>query len=115
MRCVCGVRPQCLVTTAGAVSGEEYLDPRTAQVITVNHIKQRCVGIRPATEEENTPASLQGYRCAHPPTAVVLLRGYYARHLPPECGWHPWACAWAAVEQPSSWPKRASAREQPSS
>lgn len=55
---------QCLVTTAGAVSGEEYLDPRTAQVITVNHIKQRCVGIRPATEEENTPASLQGYRAS---------------------------------------------------
>jgi len=52
-----------LVTKVGEVGVDQYLNPRTAQVITVDQVKQTVLDVRPAEEEENTSPSLAEYRC----------------------------------------------------
>jgi len=53
---------QVLVTAVGEVDTDQYLDPRTSVVMTVDQIHQKCLEVRPADEHENTPASLKEYR-----------------------------------------------------
>lgn len=53
---------QALVTAAGEIDATHYLDPRSGQVLTVDHIKQACTEVRPAEEKENTSAEAQPYR-----------------------------------------------------
>lgn len=53
---------QVLVTKVGEVETDQYLNPRTAQVVTVDQIKQVVIDVRPAEEHENTSPSLQAYR-----------------------------------------------------
>ncbi|KMZ60860.1 F-actin-capping protein subunit alpha [Zostera marina] len=53
-----------LITTFGELNDNNYLDPRTAQVVTVNHIKQVCTNVRPATEEELPSQYIEEFRGA---------------------------------------------------
>ncbi|KAK9139356.1 hypothetical protein Scep_009037 [Stephania cephalantha] len=52
-----------LITTFGELSENEYLDPRTAQVATVDHVKQVCTNVRPATDEELPSSYIEDFRC----------------------------------------------------
>ncbi|XP_024543271.1 F-actin-capping protein subunit alpha isoform X2 [Selaginella moellendorffii] len=55
---------QVLVSNCGALDSTHYLDLRTAQVATVDHIKQICTKIRPATDEELPSGFVEEYRSA---------------------------------------------------
>ncbi|KAE9598139.1 putative F-actin-capping protein subunit alpha [Lupinus albus] len=53
-----------LVTSFGELEGYAYLDPRTAQVAIVDHVKQVCTEVRPATDEELPSPYIEEFRCA---------------------------------------------------
>ncbi|KAF8401480.1 hypothetical protein HHK36_012420 [Tetracentron sinense] len=53
-----------LVTSFGELDENEYLDPRTAQVATVDHVKQVCTEVRHAIDEELPSAYIEEFRCA---------------------------------------------------
>ncbi|OMP03291.1 WASH complex, F-actin capping protein, alpha subunit [Corchorus olitorius] len=53
-----------LVTSYGELNENEYLDPKTAQVAIVDHVKQVCTEVRPATDEELPSPYIEEYRCA---------------------------------------------------
>ncbi|KAK1292933.1 F-actin-capping protein subunit alpha [Acorus calamus] len=54
-----------LVTEFGEIGGGvEYLDPRTAQVAVVDHVKQVCTEVRPATDDELPSSYIEGFRVA---------------------------------------------------
>ncbi|WOG84377.1 hypothetical protein DCAR_0103560 [Daucus carota subsp. sativus] len=53
-----------LITSYSEINANEYLDPRTAQVAKVDHIKQVCKEVRPATDEELPSSYVEEYRCA---------------------------------------------------
>ncbi|ESR46653.1 hypothetical protein CICLE_v10001982mg [Citrus x clementina] len=53
-----------LVTSFGELGENEYLDPRTAQVAIVDHVKQVCTEVRPATDEELSSAYVEEFRSA---------------------------------------------------
>lgn len=53
-----------LVTSYGEIDKNEYLDPRTAQVAIVDHVKQVCKEMRPATDEELPSPYVEEFRCA---------------------------------------------------
>lgn len=52
-----------LVTSYNELDKNEYLDPRTAQVATINHVKQVCTEVRPAADEELPSPYVEEYRC----------------------------------------------------
>ncbi|KAK8689096.1 hypothetical protein V6N13_087823 [Hibiscus sabdariffa] len=51
-----------LVTSYGELQDNEYLDPKTAQVVIVDHVKQVCKRVRPATDEELPSPYIEEYR-----------------------------------------------------
>ncbi|GJN33392.1 hypothetical protein PR202_gb21989 [Eleusine coracana subsp. coracana] len=51
-----------IITTYGELDKNNYLDPRTAQVATVDHIKQTCTKLRPAMDEELPSAYIEDFR-----------------------------------------------------
>ncbi|TVU37264.1 hypothetical protein EJB05_10570, partial [Eragrostis curvula] len=51
-----------IISTYGELDKNNYLDPRTAQVATVDHIKQTCTKLRPATDEELPSAYIEEFR-----------------------------------------------------
>ncbi|KAM3219181.1 F-actin-capping protein subunit alpha [Capsicum annuum] len=51
-----------LITSFSEVDKDEYLDPRTAQVAIVDHVKQVCKEVRPARDEELPSAFVEEYR-----------------------------------------------------
>ncbi|KAF0928463.1 hypothetical protein E2562_004108, partial [Oryza meyeriana var. granulata] len=53
-----------IITTYGELDKNNYLDPRTAQVATVDHIKQNCTKLRPAADEELPSAYIEEFRSA---------------------------------------------------
>ncbi|KAF9622066.1 hypothetical protein IFM89_029350 [Coptis chinensis] len=53
-----------LITTFGELNKNEYLDPRTAQVAIVDHVKQVCTEVRHATDEELPSPYIEEFRCA---------------------------------------------------
>ncbi|KAJ4845122.1 hypothetical protein Tsubulata_038388 [Turnera subulata] len=53
-----------LITSYNEVDENEFLDPRTAQVATVDHVKQVCTDVRPATDEELPSPYIEDFRCA---------------------------------------------------
>ncbi|KAI3712395.1 hypothetical protein L1987_70951 [Smallanthus sonchifolius] len=53
-----------LVSSFSEISEDEYLDPRTAQVGKVDHVRQICTQIRPARDEELPSTYVEEYRCA---------------------------------------------------
>ncbi|GFZ07081.1 subunits of heterodimeric actin filament capping protein Capz superfamily [Actinidia rufa] len=57
-----GKSEDVLVTSFGEIDENEYLDPRTAQVVTVDHVKQVCTDVRPASDEELPSPYIEDYR-----------------------------------------------------
>ncbi|KAK7284378.1 hypothetical protein RJT34_19123 [Clitoria ternatea] len=53
-----------VVTSFGEVDGNAFLDPRTAQVAIVDHVKQVCKEVRPATDEELPSSFVEEFRCS---------------------------------------------------
>ncbi|KAG1338689.1 F-actin-capping protein subunit alpha [Cocos nucifera] len=53
-----------IITTYGELDENNYFDPRTAQVATVDHVKQVCTNLRPATDEELPSPYIEEFRCA---------------------------------------------------
>ncbi|RYR02203.1 hypothetical protein Ahy_B06g081015 isoform A [Arachis hypogaea] len=53
-----------LVTSFSELEGNAFLDPRTTQVATVDHVKQVCTGVRPAADEELPSPYIEEYRCS---------------------------------------------------
>lgn len=53
-----------LITPYNELDKNEYLDPRDAQVATVNHVKQVCTEARPAVDEELPSPYIEEYRYA---------------------------------------------------
>ncbi|KAK3200406.1 hypothetical protein Dsin_023821 [Dipteronia sinensis] len=53
-----------LVTSYGELEENKYLDPRTAQVATVDHVKQVCTEVRPASDEELSSPYIEEFRFA---------------------------------------------------
>ncbi|KAJ1292377.1 hypothetical protein BS78_02G386500 [Paspalum vaginatum] len=67
-----------IITTYGELDKNNYLDPRTAQVATVDHIKQTCTKLRPAEDEELPSAYIEEFRSA----LDVELSKYVAEAYP---------------------------------
>ncbi|KAK4491103.1 hypothetical protein RD792_001825 [Penstemon davidsonii] len=55
---------EVMVTTFNEIVENEYLDPRTAQVAMVDHVKQVCEDTRPANDEELPSSYIEEYRFA---------------------------------------------------
>ncbi|XP_047311517.1 F-actin-capping protein subunit alpha-like [Impatiens glandulifera] len=55
---------EVLITPYSQLADDEYIDLRTAQVAKVDHIKQVCSKVRPATDEELPSPYVEEYRCA---------------------------------------------------
>ncbi|XP_057961147.1 F-actin-capping protein subunit alpha isoform X2 [Malania oleifera] len=53
-----------LISSFSELDENEYLDPRTAQVATVDHVKQVCTEVRPAADEELSSPYIEEYRCS---------------------------------------------------
>ncbi|PKA58431.1 F-actin-capping protein subunit alpha [Apostasia shenzhenica] len=53
-----------IISSFGEIDKDKYLDPRTAQVATVDHVKQICTKVRPATDEELSSAYVEDFRFA---------------------------------------------------
>ncbi|KAB1202194.1 F-actin-capping protein subunit alpha [Morella rubra] len=53
-----------LITTFGELKEHEFLDPRTAQVAIVDHIRQVCTGVRHAQDNELPSSYIEEFRCA---------------------------------------------------
>lgn len=53
-----------LITSFSEIGENEYIDPRTAQIAKVDHVKQVCTEVRPATDEELSTPYIEDYRCA---------------------------------------------------
>ncbi|TKY61523.1 F-actin-capping protein subunit alpha [Spatholobus suberectus] len=51
-----------LVTSFGELEGNVFLEPRTAQVAIVDHVKQVCTEVRPATDEELPSPYIEEFR-----------------------------------------------------
>lgn len=70
-----------LITTFGELNETDYLDPRTAQVATVDHVKQVCVGVRPATDEELPSPYIEEFRCALDAEIIKYVDEAYPRGI----------------------------------
>lgn len=55
---------QVIVSQYGEIDFNQFIDLRTAQVATVDHVKQVCIGVRPATDNELPSAYVEEYRAA---------------------------------------------------
>ncbi|KAF4364127.1 hypothetical protein F8388_003507 [Cannabis sativa] len=53
-----------IITSFGELGNNEFLDPRTAQVAIIDHVKQVCTEVRPAMDEELPSPYIEEYRCA---------------------------------------------------
>ncbi|XP_078159871.1 subunits of heterodimeric actin filament capping protein Capz superfamily [Carex rostrata] len=53
-----------IITGYGEIDKNQYLEPRSAQVATVDHIKQVCTGLRPATDDELPSPYIEEFRYA---------------------------------------------------
>lgn len=55
---------EVLLTSFSEIDENEYLDPRTAQVAIVDHVKQVCEDTRHANDKELPSPYIEEYRCA---------------------------------------------------
>lgn len=53
-----------IITPYNEVAENEYLDPRSAQVAIIDHVKQACTKARPANDEELPSSYIEEFRCA---------------------------------------------------
>ncbi|KAF6174429.1 hypothetical protein GIB67_024451 [Kingdonia uniflora] len=67
------VVPLVLITTFGEFSDTEYLDPRTAQVATIDHVKQVCTKVRPSADEELPSLYIEEFRYVY---VVITMFNY---------------------------------------
>ncbi|CAA7388816.1 unnamed protein product [Spirodela intermedia] len=51
-----------IISKFGEIDSESFLDPRTAQVAIVDHVKQICTKVRPATDEELPCSYIEEFR-----------------------------------------------------
>nr|GMD09431.1 F-actin-capping protein subunit alpha [Ipomoea batatas] len=68
-----------LITSFGEISKNEYIDPRTANVAIVDHVKQVCKEVRPASDEELPSAYVEDYRCALEAEATKYVSEAYPK------------------------------------
>ncbi|KAG0497456.1 hypothetical protein HPP92_002147 [Vanilla planifolia] len=59
-----GMSGDIIVSSFGEIDDNNYFDPRTGQVATVNHVKQVCTKVRPAYDEELPTAYVEQFRFA---------------------------------------------------
>ncbi|KAG0501827.1 hypothetical protein HPP92_001899 [Vanilla planifolia] len=57
-----GMSGDIIVSSFGEIDDNNYFDPRTGQVATVNHVKQVCTKVRPAYDEELPTAYVEQFR-----------------------------------------------------
>ncbi|KAG5541514.1 hypothetical protein RHGRI_021369 [Rhododendron griersonianum] len=75
----------------------EYIEPRTAQVARVDHVKQVCTEVRPATDEELPSPYVEDYRCALDVEIMKYVGEAYpkaARHSPQNFCNGSWRSIW---------------------
>ncbi|PON34487.1 F-actin-capping protein subunit alpha [Parasponia andersonii] len=53
-----------IITSFGELGKNEFLDPRTAQVAIIDHVKQVCTEVRPAMDEDLPSPYIEEFRCA---------------------------------------------------
>ncbi|KAG6548633.1 hypothetical protein Mapa_009787 [Marchantia paleacea] len=70
---------QVLVSRYGEVDGSHYLDPRTAQVAAVDHVKQICKSVRPASDEELPSNYVEQYRASVDAEVLKYVEEAYPR------------------------------------
>ncbi|XP_020583809.1 F-actin-capping protein subunit alpha isoform X2 [Phalaenopsis equestris] len=51
-----------IISSFGEIGKDNFFDPRTAQVATVDHMKQVCTKVRPASDEELPSAYVEEFR-----------------------------------------------------
>ncbi|XP_057494990.1 F-actin-capping protein subunit alpha-like isoform X2 [Actinidia eriantha] len=92
-----GKSEDVLVTSFGEIDENEYLDPRTAQVVTVDHVKQVCTEVRPASDEELPSPYIEDYRCALDAEIMKYVNEAYpkaTRHSPQNFCNGSWRSVW---------------------
>ncbi|KAL3700417.1 hypothetical protein R1sor_018439 [Riccia sorocarpa] len=70
---------QVIVSRYGEIDAYHYLDPRTAQVAVVDHVKQICVSVRPATDEELPSDYVEHYRSSVDTELLKYVEEAYPR------------------------------------
>ncbi|OAE33651.1 hypothetical protein AXG93_4689s1380 [Marchantia polymorpha subsp. ruderalis] len=70
---------QVLVSRYGEVDGSHYLDPRTAQVAAVDHVKQICKSVRPASDDELPSNYVEQYRASVDAEVLKYVEEAYPR------------------------------------
>ncbi|CAN0914159.1 F-actin-capping protein subunit alpha [Linum grandiflorum] len=53
-----------LITPYNELEENQFIEPRTAQVATIDHVKQACTEVRPAADEELPSLYIEEFRCA---------------------------------------------------
>ncbi|CAN1195435.1 F-actin-capping protein subunit alpha [Linum perenne] len=53
-----------LITPYNELEENQFIEPRTAQIVTVDHVKQACTEVRPAADEELPSPYIEEFRCA---------------------------------------------------
>ncbi|KAL2651232.1 hypothetical protein R1flu_019360 [Riccia fluitans] len=70
---------QVIVSRYGEIDGSHYLDPRTAQVAAVDHVKQISTSVRPATDEELPSSDVEHYRSSVDAELLKYVEEAYPR------------------------------------
>ncbi|GAB4855593.1 hypothetical protein Ancab_024214 [Ancistrocladus abbreviatus] len=70
-----------IVTSYSEIDKNEYLDPRTAHVAIVDHVKQVCTEVRPATDEELPSPYVEEFRCALDAEIMKYISEAYPKGL----------------------------------
>ncbi|XP_052207353.1 F-actin-capping protein subunit alpha-like [Diospyros lotus] len=68
-----------LISSFNEINENEYLDPRTAKVASVDHVKQVCTKVRSATDEELPSPYIEEYRCALDAEIIKYVREAYPK------------------------------------
>ncbi|CAI0459982.1 unnamed protein product [Linum tenue] len=53
-----------LITPYNELEENQFIEPRTAQIVTIDHVKQACTEVRPAADEELASPYVEEFRCA---------------------------------------------------
>ncbi|CAI0551162.1 unnamed protein product [Linum tenue] len=53
-----------LITPYNELEENQFIEPRTAQIVTIDHVKQACTEARPAADEELASPYVEEFRCA---------------------------------------------------
>ncbi|KAL4202785.1 hypothetical protein AMTRI_Chr02g222910 [Amborella trichopoda] len=72
---------EVLITAFGELDGSHYLDPRNAQVATVDHVKQVCSMVRPATDDELPSSYVEEFRGALDAELVRYISEAYPKGI----------------------------------